>query len=216
MVFGKIDVECAAHTTIRSYPNTPDLTLRQYDPHVVAKIPASNAEENQMFRILAKYIGVFGTPENTMEQTSTQKIAMTAPVLSTPQPTPIAMTAPVLNTGGQQDMSFVLPAAYRRAKDAPQPTDQRIELVDVPARLVAVKTFSGTITMEGATSMAVQLKQDLEEKGFKCLDWQLARYNPPFTLWFLRTNEIWYTVEDEEKKGEEEETTTSARVNMEL
>jgi hypothetical protein len=27
-------------------------------------------------------------------------------------------------------------------------------------------------------------------------DWSLARYNPPFTLWFLRTNEIWVNIAD--------------------
>ena len=43
------------------------------------------------FKTLARYIGVFGTAENT----GAGKIAMTAPVVMGGVPTPIAMTAPV-------------------------------------------------------------------------------------------------------------------------
>jgi hypothetical protein len=167
MIFGKIDVECAKHTILYppSFAQHNDYSLRKYAPHVLASVPSDAAQENEMFRILARYIGVFGTPENT--------------ALSTPET--IAMTAPVLNTGGQQSMSmsFVLPNKYQKAQEAPQPTDSRVKLIEVPERFVAVKTFSGTVSMEEATIMADEFKHDLENKGFNCIDWQLARYNPP-------------------------------------
>ena len=180
MIFGKIDVECAKHTILYppSFAQHNDYSLRKYAPHVLASVPSDAAQENEMFRILARYIGVFGTPENTALSTP-ETIAMTAPVLSTPET--IAMTAPVLNTGGQQSMSmsFVLPNKYQKAQEAPQPTDSRVKLIEVPERFVAVKTFSGTVSMEEATIMADEFKHDLENKGFNCIDWQLARYNPP-------------------------------------
>ena len=193
MIFGKIDVECASHEIIPTVTST-DFELRLYHSHVLARVPSNRAEDNEMFRILARYIGVFGTPENTAP--TPQKIAMTAPVLSTPPPPPsqtIAMTAPVLSTT-QQDMAFVLPSTFTRAADAPQPTDSRVELVDVEERLVAVHSFSGAVDMAGAQNVASEFKIKLEKLGYKCNDWQLARYNPPFTLWFLRTNEIWMDV----------------------
>ena len=117
-----------------------------------------------MFRILARYIGVFGNPENK----DTNKIAMTAPVLSTKtSSSKIAMTAPVLSSSAN-DMRFVLPKKFKTKEDAPQPTDTRVELIDVPERMVAVKTFSGLISMDQSETMANEFKAALEAQGFIC------------------------------------------------
>ena len=115
-----------------------------------------------MFRILARYIGVFGNPENK----DTNKIAMTAPVLSKTSSSKIAMTAPVLSSAN--DMRFVLPKKFKTKEDAPQPTDTRVELIDVPERMVAVKTFSGLISMDQSETMANEFKAALEAQGFIC------------------------------------------------
>jgi hypothetical protein len=195
MIFGKIDVEQASHDILSHEFPTPDISLRRYHQHVLARVPSTSAKENEMFRILARYIGVFGTPENI----NSNSIAMTAPVLSAPSSSKIAMTAPVLSSSSMHDMSFVLPAKYTTKTQAPQPTDSRVELVDVPERTVAVKTFSGMVSMEEAEAMANEFKSELETQGFEIdtmNDWSLARYNPPFTLWFLRTNEIWVNIAD--------------------
>ena len=200
-----------------------------------------------MFRILARYIGVFGNPENK----DTNKIAMTAPVLSKTSSSKIAMTAPVLSSAN--DMRFVLPKKFKTKEDAPQPTDTRVELIDVPERMVAVKTFSGLISMDQSETMANEFKAALEAQGFICkgkftnlvlefehklqltrinllfslvlfvflfsfliffifVDWMLARYNPPFTLWFLRTNEIWMTVDKDSIPTNEAEGTENSNL----
>merc|ERR1712166_240849 len=107
MIFGKIDVECAAHDVMPySFP-TADVSLRRLHSHVLAKVSPNQVEENDMFRILARYIGVFGNPENK----DTNKIAMTAPVLSKTSSSKIAMTAPVLSSAN--DMRFVLPKKFK-------------------------------------------------------------------------------------------------------
>ena len=202
-----------------------------------------------MFRILARYIGVFGNPENK----DTNKIAMTAPVLSTKtSSSKIAMTAPVLSSSAN-DMRFVLPKKFKTKEDAPQPTDTRVELIDVPERMVAVKTFSGLVSMDQSETMANEFKAALEAQGFICkgtftnlvlefehklqltrinllfslvlfvflfsflilfifVDWMLARYNPPFTLWFLRTNEIWMTVDKDSIPTNEAEGTENSNL----
>lgn len=91
MIFGKIDVEQASHTILPHTfgPDATDVQLRKYDAHVLARVPASKVNENAQFRVLAKYIGVFGQPENTNTAADGDnggnggsKIAMTAPVLS--------------------------------------------------------------------------------------------------------------------------------------
>ena len=69
--------------------------------------------------------------------------------------------------------------------------------IDVPARLVAVKNFSGSHDYKSAQEIATKFQAELEAYGLECKSrgvWQLARYNPPFTLWFLRTNEIWVDI----------------------
>ena len=132
--------------------------------HVLAKVSPNQVEENDMFRILARYIGVFGNPENK----DTNKIAMTAPVLSTKtSSSKIAMTAPVLSSSAN-DMRFVLPKKFKTKEDAPQPTDTRVELIDVPERMVAVKTFSGLVSMDQSETMANEFKAALEAQGFIC------------------------------------------------
>eukprot|EP01036_Dinobryon_divergens_P030553 gene30553-39815_t len=49
--------------------------IRRYQPFVVAEVPLSDGEDNVGFSALARYIGVFGQPENVQKST----LAMTAP-----------------------------------------------------------------------------------------------------------------------------------------
>lgn len=201
MIFGKIDVECAAHDVLLA-GSQANFAVRRYKPHVIARVRGSSARDNGMFRLLATYIGVYGTPMNRgMNSTSSQpqQIAMTAPVISS-VPKQIAMTAPVVSTS-ENHMAFVLPKEYTSKDMAPKPTDPRVELHDVPERLLAVKTFSGNHDYDSAKTIAIEFQKEIENFGLTCKtrgEWQLARYNPPFTLWWLRTNEIWIDIEESE------------------
>ena len=74
-----------------------------------------------------------------------EDIAMTAPVTSrSPPAEKIAMTAPVLTEeeAGRWQVMFVLPDGMS-AETAPRPTDPAVEIATIPARRVAVVTFSG-------------------------------------------------------------------------
>jgi hypothetical protein len=91
---------------------------------------------------------------------------------------------------GAKDMSFLLPSKYT-LETAPKPTDPRVRIEDVPPRTVAVSTFSGTGAPEYQQEHATTLLDALGEKNVKVIgSWSCARYNPPFALPFLRTNEI--------------------------
>ena len=191
MLFGKIDVETPPFNPVQlaGRPLPDGVALRQYRPQVLAQVRMG--EDNGAFRVLANYIGAFGTPSNA----AASPIAMTAPVVSSGKSVPIAMTAPVLSQQSNT-MAFVLPEKFT-AETAPRPTDPRVEIVTAPARLVAVQSFSGSTTVAASQARAGQFRKTLADSGFRVKgDWQLARYNPPFTLPFLRTNELWWEVEN--------------------
>ena len=161
---------------------------RQYQPYVVAEVlVAGDAKEagNKAFRILAGYI--FG--KNKGEK----KLAMTAPVTQTAAPARLAMTAPVMQNAapGGYLVQFVLPKGVS-LESAPEPLDQQIMLRQVPLTRVAVIRYSGFWSDANYNRHLAQLQGALNKAG---MTWSgepvYARYNPPFTPWFLRRNEIW-------------------------
>ena len=145
MVFGKIAVETPKHTVVKSGDG---YEIREYPPAVAAEVTYDPSEfkgdKDGGFMVLAKYIGVFGKPENQKPE----KIAMTAPVI-TKEGEKIAMTAPVVTKeGGGGDekktvtMQFLLPEMYKKAEDAPRPTAERVVIKAAGGRNYGVVMFS--------------------------------------------------------------------------
>ena len=165
-----------------------NIELRQYAPYVVAEVVLNaTADEagSQAFPILAGYI--FG--KNKGEK----KLAMTAPVTQTAAPVRLDMTAPVTQAAvaGGMLVQFVLPKGVTLAT-APEPIDPRVNLRLVPAATWAVIRYSGTWSQANYQEHLHQLKTALETAGVATQgEPVLARYNPPFTPWFMRRNEIW-------------------------
>ena len=178
-------IEEPDYQVIRKFDN---VELRQYAPYVVAEVvldtPAEDAG-SQAFPILAGYI--FG--KNKGEK----KFAMTAPVTQTAVPVRMDMTAPVTQAavaGGMQ-VQFVLPKGVTLAT-APEPIDARVQLRVVPAGTRAVIRYSGTWSQANYLEHLAELKASLEAVGVATQgEPVLARYNVPFTPWFMRRNEIW-------------------------
>ena len=171
-----------------------DVELRRYAPYVVAEVLVTGSAKeagNTAFRILAGYI--FG--QNKGEK----KFAMTAPVTQTAAPVKLAMTAPVTQTAapGGYVVQFVLPRGVTLAT-APEPIDQRIVLRQVPSMRVAVIRYSGFWSDANYDRHLAQLRETLRKAG---IEWSgepvYSRYNPPFTPWFLRRNEIWLHISSE-------------------
>jgi hypothetical protein len=165
-----------------------EVELRRYAPYVVAEVvtTGSAAEAgNKAFPILAGYI--FG--KNRGEK----KLAMTAPVTQTAAPVKLAMTAPVMQNAapGGYLVQFVLPRDVT-LDTAPEPIDPRIMLRQVAPTRVAVIRYSGFWSDANYNKHLAQLEQTLKKAG---IQWSgepvYSRYNPPFTPWFLRRNEIW-------------------------
>ncbi len=168
-----------------------DVEVRQYAPYVVAEVlvaESAAAAGNKAFPILAGYI--FG--KNKGER----KLAMTAPVTQTAVPVRLEMTAPVTQSAapGGYLVQFVLPKGVTLLT-APEPIDQRITLREVPSMRVAVIRFSGFWSDANYNKHLAELEGAMGKAGVKWTGEPIySRYNPPFTPWFLRRNEIWLKI----------------------
>ena len=141
------------------------------------------------FRRLAGYI--FG------KNTKKQSIAMTAPVYQESTSEKIAMTAPVLQekTGQQWTMTFVMPLEYKR-ETLPQPVDPLVIIKEIPGHKLASLRYTGSLSEERFAAKANVLKAWLKEKNYQALsEPRLAAYDPPWTIWFLRRNEVHADIE---------------------
>ena len=108
------------------------------------------------------------------------------------------MTAPVfLDQVGQttKSMSFVL-ADDRSLKMAPLPLDLGVKLTELSDYTVAVVTFSGFLNQKTISTNKTLLKNWIAERDLKITGAaKAAGYNPPFTLPFLRRNEVFIPIE---------------------
>merc|ERR1712176_562122 len=174
--------------------------IRKYQPSVAAEVFVDVKDQfsreggGKGFRPLAKYIGAFGTPENVSrspeEATQAEKIAMTAPVVTT--------KSDDQSDGGGYWMQFIMPSKWT-LETLPTPTDPNVKLKPIPERFVAAKFFSGRANDAMVKSKEAALLECLARDGIIVPEGakpELARYNDPFTPGFLRTNEVWVQIEE--------------------
>lgn len=105
------------------------------------------------------------------------------------------MTSPVLTKGNE--VSFILPSRFN-TKTVPPPVHDEVEIKEIPARLVAVLTFSGIVTEAKMRRKAIQLLDWVGACGtFETTAPVLcAQYDPPSTIPFLRRNEVWVEIRE--------------------
>lgn len=170
--------------------------LRLYEPKIIAEVEVDgdmSAASRKGFRQIADFI--FGN--NTAQSGKSEKISMTAPVAIKPASEKIAMTAPV---GVQQSekgwrVSFVMPSQYT-LETLPKPNNPQISIKQLPAKKFALIRFSGLVDEEKMQAKSAELNQWIAMKKLNPVGIpELARYNPPWTLPFLRRNELMIEVE---------------------
>jgi len=160
--------------------------LREYAPYVVAETRVEAAFEDAgsiAFQRLFRYIS-----GNNVAQ---QKIAMTAPVTQS-RGEKIAMTAPVSQVADGRAflVAFTLPSTYTLAT-APRPQDPTVQIRAIPAQLIACWRYSGRWTASNYRDNEALLRERIKARGLITRgEPVLARYNPPFTPWFMRRNEV--------------------------
>ena len=159
-------IEEPAYTVEQAW-ETEQIEIRVYAPRVMA-VTGMNEDSDGGFKVLAGYI--FGG--NAEEQ----KIAMTAPVQQ--------------SMAGEKEMAFMMPAEYA-LEDLPEPEDQRVSFREAPAYTAAVIQFSGWASAEKSDENWQQLRRFLIAEGIDITgEPTLNQYNPPWTLPFMRRNEI--------------------------
>ena len=177
------DVEKPDYKVIQSEQN---IEIRQYEPMIIAEVEVDGKREDAIgdgFRLLADYL--FGN--NTVQQV----ISMTAPVQQK-ENQKIAMTAPVQqqSTGKSWRMSFVMPSKYSM-DSLPVPYNNRVRLKEILTKKFVVIEFSGTNSNENVTEHENQLMNYIEGNNLKITGSpKYAFYNAPWTLPFMRRNEV--------------------------
>ena len=156
-----------------------DVEFRRYDPYMLAEVTVDgDSQDRRAFQILAGYI--FG------DNNESEKMNMTAPV----------------ETRGS-DYAFVMERKYSR-ESLPQPNDERIRIVERDGRVVAALRFSGRWSQGNIRKHEAQLVDALSGMNVETTGAaELARYNSPFTPWFLRRNEIIVPVDWESVRAAE-------------
>lgn len=139
--------------------------VREYPAMTVARTAMGDGDFMRLFR----YISGGNEAE--------QKIAMTAPVL-------------VQHKGEDRGMSFVVPREVA-AKKVPAPKADDVSVDEMPAAKFSVFTYSARRTDANEAEALSKLRAWAEKKNLKTEGEPVfAYYDPPWTLPFMRRNEV--------------------------
>jgi len=168
-VFGGTSVKIAPYEVIET---EGAIEIRHYDHLVLASTQMPDGMDSSYgpFYKLFNYI--------SGKNDKTEKIAMTAPVF--------------MEQVGQpsEAMSFVLPADLS-LETAPLPSDTAVKLTELSDYRVAIIRFSGFLDEDSIATQQALLQSWIADRGLTVVGAvKAAGYNPPFTLPFLRRNEI--------------------------
>lgn len=177
------NVEHPKYTAIERSGN---IEVRDYAPMIVAETEVTGQQREAIskgFRIIADYI--FGN------NAASTNVPMTAPVTQQGGEK-IAMTAPVTQQGDGSSwlVRFVMPSSFTM-HTLPKPNNPEVKLKEIPTARFAVIRFSGMGSEGSLKRHTKKLTDFLREKKFTALSPPTyAFYNPPWTLPFLRRNEV--------------------------
>lgn len=168
------------------------IEYRLYKPYILVETEVKSEDyfeaTEEGFDRLFGYI----SGDNTVEE----KISMTAPVQMARTGQEIDFTQEVQTTQTLEGikMSFMLPSEFS-IESAPQPTDSRVTITQLPERLVAVIRFSGRWTERNLTKNEERLIENIRAADLQTFGPSVfAAYHPPFMPPFLRRNEIHFDV----------------------
>lgn len=175
-----------------------DFELRRYDKQLVAQTLVSGDQDSasrEGFKVLADYI--FGN--NTAPTGGSSKISMTAPVTMQPnnnksddESQKIAMTAPVSmqQYDGKWRVQFTMPSKYT-LQTLPKPNNPNIEIKEILTQTYGVIRFSGLASSKKVAEKTDELQTWMQSQHLRVTGVpELARYNPSWTLPFMRRNEV--------------------------
>lgn len=169
------------------------IEVRDYAPVIAAEVEVTGERKEAIskgFRLIADYI--FGNNEPKA------KIAMTAPVIqqadAKKEGESIAMTAPVIQQGKGDGkawkVQFIMPPEYT-LETLPKPVNPEVKIKKIAGRKMVAIRFSGSTGDENIAKHSALLNDYVKANKLRTRgEPVLAFYDPPWTLPFLRRNEI--------------------------
>ncbi len=182
--YGRTVTEQQRYDVVREYPS---FELRRYPEHLVAEVEVEGSFESAgstAFRPLVSYIG-------GRNDTATG-LAMTAPVVQRrDEPLPHDVETETTGVGkGRYVVAFVLPDDVT-SETVPVPNDETVRVRVVPEEYAVVSRFSGRWTASSYRQKVVALEAESASAGYVAAgSTRFARFDPPWTPWFMRRNEI--------------------------
>jgi hypothetical protein len=161
-------------TLLRTYEG---FELREYLPCVLAEVRVSarySTASSSAFSSLFNYI--------SQGNKSSQKIAMTAPVI----------TAQKTETSESTEwyVSFVMPSGSTIGH-MPDPNDSQVRLRELDAETCVAKSFRGKATEDLSQRVVKELRASAAKVNIALSDeTRICRFDPPFKPGFLQYNEI--------------------------
>jgi len=160
-----------------------DFEIRAYEASVVATTVVEVEDYDKSGSVAFNRLGgyIFGDNRKA-DSDDSEKIAMTAPVIQE-------------RSGDGWVATFVMPSEWSR-DSLPNPTDPSVELRNVPGRKIASIRYTGLVNEKKLGEQAAKLRKWVESKGLRVVSThRSARYDPPWTIPFLRRNEVHFDVE---------------------
>ncbi len=177
------NVEQAKYEVVETHGN---IQIRDYSPMIVAETEVSGERKEaikQGFRTIADYI--FGN------NLSKQKIAMTAPVIQQPSEK-IFIAAPATHQemSNQWTVRFMMPSVYT-LNTLPKPNNDAVKLKQILGKRFVVIRFSGIAGENSLKEHSDLLIKYIADNHLSIVSQPIyGFFNPPWTLPFLRRNEV--------------------------
>jgi hypothetical protein len=154
-----------------------EFEIRRYEPTLIAETTVTD-DFDEAGKIAFKRLGGYIFGANARKD----KIEMTAPV-----------TTLLAGEGAGKKtwkISFVMPEKFT-LESLPLPSDATVTHRKVEGQVVAVHRFTGTWSEERFAEKGKLLLEAVQKQGMTAKPETLryARYNSPWSLWFLRRNE---------------------------
>ena len=187
ITFGIKNAMAIEEATYSTLIKEDTLEVRLYEPHILAETLVDaefDSAGNKAFKRLFNYI--------SGNNTAQAKVAMTAPVGQEQASQKISITAPVAQQANNKQwaVSFMMPASYS-IDTLPKPKDPSVTVRQVPAQYIAAIEYSGFWSQKNYQQHKNKLDAWIKQKEFTVIGEPIwARYNAPFTPWFLRRNEV--------------------------
>lgn len=164
-------IESLGYETVEEFN---DVEIRQYEAHLLASVRVRGGFKNasyNAFRPLFNFI--------SGDNTEATEIAMTAPVLQSPD-----------NAENAWVVSFVMPRSFDLST-LPAPTSDIVDVVANPATTMAVIEYKGGWGRKLYQKHEDKLLSALATGAYRTCGKPLwARHNSPMTPWFWRKNEV--------------------------